>query len=201
VPIAEVDGDFRRRGGIIENVPGRHRKAPPSRHRHRGRHRKPPSRQLTVLPTVAVVALLAVGGVGLGHALANDPAHGASVGVLGTHVVAPPVTASPTVSPAPVPTSPPSAQPSTPAVPPAQHRSAPATLTVSDTGPACYVQVTTKDGHLLVRRILHGHQHLAFRQHGLDVVLGNAGGVRIAVDGHHAHRAGESGQVLHFAVN
>jgi hypothetical protein len=181
-------------------VAGRHRKTR-SRQHHRGRHRKPPSLQLTVLPTVTAVALLAVGGVGLGHALAHGQPHSASVGVAGAHVVPPPVTASATTSPAPSPSTTPSSRPSRrPVHHVLHHRIAPAALTVTDIGPACYVQVTTKRGHLLVRRILHGHQHLAFRRHGLDVVLGNAGGVRIAIDGHHAHRAGRSGEVLRFGV-
>jgi hypothetical protein len=72
-------------------------------------------------------------------------------------------------------------------------------LRIVDTGSACYVQVTA-DGHVLKQRILHGHQHLTFRRHGLDVVLGNAGGVRIAFGGHRLHRAGRSGQVRRFRI-
>lgn len=160
---------------------------------------------MTVLPTVTAVALLAVGGVGLGHAVANDQPHGASVAA---PLVNPPVLTPPPSpglspsSPAPPPLSTPSSAPATPPAHHGQrHRTAPAALTLTDTGAACYVQVRTKHGKLLVRRILHGHQHLAFRQHGLRVVLGNAGGVRIAINGHHAHRAGRSGQVLRFRVH
>lgn len=72
-------------------------------------------------------------------------------------------------------------------------------LVVTDTGPACYLRVE-RAGHLLVRTILHGHQHRTFRRHGLDVVLGNAGAVRIAREGHRAVRAGRPGQVLQFHV-
>jgi hypothetical protein len=155
---------------------------------------------------VTVVALLAVGGVGLGHAFANDAPHAASAVAPAGPALAPPVLASPqsptppSSSPTPVssPASTP-AKPTKPAKPAAHHathhRIAPAALTVTDLGPACYLQVRTANGHLLVRRILHGHEQVTFRQHRLRVVLGNAGGVRIAIDGHRAHRAGRAGQV------
>jgi hypothetical protein len=81
----------------------------------------------------------------------------------------------------------------------AHHRAAPV-LVVTDIGPACYLQVTAPGGQLLTRQILHGGQRVVFRRHGLDVVLGNAGGVRISVDGRRAHLAGRSGQVRTFHV-
>lgn len=80
----------------------------------------------------------------------------------------------------------------------APHRAVPA-FRIRTTAP-CYVQVTNRDGKLLVRRILHRGDHLSFRQHGLHVVLGNAGGARISVDGHRPHAAGASGQVRRFRV-
>jgi cytoskeleton protein RodZ len=176
---------------------GRHRKAPPPKrggHGRHGRHRKPASRQHTVLPTATAVAVLAVGGVIFGHAIAHGQApHGAAV-------VAP----EPPAVPAPVVTKVP-ATPTPPAKPKhprrqARHRVAPAALSVIDVGPACYIQVTTTQGHVIVRTIMHHGQHLTFRHHGLDVVLGNAGGVKISVNGHHARRAGRSGQVRTFRV-
>ena len=81
-----------------------------------------------------------------------------------------------------------------------QHAAAPA-LRIVDTGAPCYLRVATGHGHVLTQRIVHGHQHLTFRHHGLDIVLGNAGAVRIAVEGHRFHRAGRSGQVRRFRVS
>jgi hypothetical protein len=189
-------------------VSGRHRKTLRSPPRHVGRHRKPPSRRLTVLPTVTVVALLAVGGVGLGPAFANDAPHVAAAVVPLAPSAPPPVIASSPPSPVAVPSSPsppPSPTPKPkPSRPPAHHtrhhRIAPAALTVTDLGPACYLEVKTASGHLLTRRILHGHERVTFRQHRLHVVLGNAGAVRIAIDGHPGHRAGQVGQVRVFKI-
>jgi cytoskeleton protein RodZ len=178
---------------------GRHRKAPPPRrggHGRHGRHRKPPTRQHAVLPTASAIAVIAVGGVIFGHAIAHGQApHGAAV-------VAPPPPAVPTPVVTTVPAKPtPPAKPKQPRERPVRHhRVAPAALTVIDVGPSCYIQVTTMQGHLIVRTIMHHGQHLTFRHHGLDVVLGNAGGVKISVNGHRAHRAGRSGQVRTFRV-
>jgi cytoskeleton protein RodZ len=183
---------------------GRHRKVPQQRgaHGHHGRHRKPPTRQRAVLPTATAVAVLAVGGVVFGHAIASGQApHGAAVATPPTPAVVPPVIATAPTAPT-APTrpakhkNPPNPKPSRRA---AHHRTAPA-LVISDTGSPCYIQVTTSHGQLLTRRILHHGDHVAFRRHGLDVVLGNAGGVKIAVNGHRAHRAGRSGQVRVFRV-
>jgi hypothetical protein len=62
------------------------------------------------------------------------------------------------------------------------------------------VSVATTNGQVLTERIVRSNQHLTFRRHGLDVVIGNAGALRIAVDGHRFHRAGRSGQVRRFRV-
>jgi Domain of unknown function (DUF4115) len=187
-------------------VAGRHRKTHPPRggeRSHHGRHRKPASRQRAVVPTVTAVAVLAVGGVMFGHAVADgQPPHAASAAVPQAPSLPPPVV---TVAPK-APTAPVSpAKANKPRRPPhhrvVHHRAAPAALAVTDVGPACYLQVTTSNGQLLARRILHGGQHVVFRRHGLDVVLGNAGGVRISVDGRRAHLAGRSGQVRSFHVS
>jgi hypothetical protein len=154
------------------------------------------------VPTVTAVAVLAVGGVMFGHAVADGQApHGASAAVPRTPSLPPPVVTAPAAP----------AGPARPAKAKKPHRPAhnrvvhrhvaPAALTVTDVGSACYIQVTTSNGQLLTRRILHGGQHLAFRRHGLDVVLGNAGGVRVSIDGRRAHVAGRSGQVRTFHVS
>jgi hypothetical protein len=160
-----------------------------------------------------VLVVLAAAGVTLGHAVASgqSPPEAAAVGVVATPVLGlpAPVGSSPAPSdPAPTPTKSsghkagprrhrhgrPRSSP-----PPAGRHPRHPPLVVTDTGPPCYLQVE-RDGALLVRTILHGHQRMTFRHHGLDVVLGNAGAVRIARDGHPAVRAGRSGQVLRFRV-
>jgi hypothetical protein len=98
-------------------------------------------------------------------------------------------------APAPAPT-PSSARPrDEPVVP---HRVPPA-LRINDVHGPCYVQVT-RHGSLLKRTILRQGQQLTFRRHGLDVVLGNAGAVRLRINGHHPIRPGASGQVRNVHV-
>jgi cytoskeleton protein RodZ len=75
------------------------------------------------------------------------------------------------------------------------------TLALRVTGSQSYIQITSRSGHLLIRRILHHGQHLAYRRHGLDVVIGNAGAVRLSVGGHRAHLAGRPGQVRRLHVH
>jgi hypothetical protein len=138
------------------------------------------------------VAVLAVGAVAFGHALAHGQSpHGAAI-------AAPPTPALPSPIVVTAPTK--QAAPAKPKHHAKRHRIAPDALVVTDTGSACYIQVTTTNGHLVMRRILHDGQHVAFRHHGLDVVLGNAGGVRISIDGRRAHLAGRSGEVRSFSV-
>jgi Domain of unknown function (DUF4115) len=178
-------------------VAGRHRKTRPPRRSersHHGRHRKPVPRSHTVVPTVTVVAVFAVGGVAFGHAVAHGQAPHAAVAAPGTGPVEP--TVAPTVI-APL-------SPTHPATPkpkprPAPHHVTSAALSVTDVHGACYIQVT-RHGTVLVRRILHRGDQVQFRHHGLDVVLGNAGAVRVAIAGHHGHLAGRSGQVRRFRV-
>jgi hypothetical protein len=74
-------------------------------------------------------------------------------------------------------------------------------LRLTITGSSSYVQVRTWNNHLLISRVLHHDQRLAFRQHGLRITLGNAGAVRVAVAGRPARVAGRPGQVRHFQVN
>jgi hypothetical protein len=72
-------------------------------------------------------------------------------------------------------------------------------LVITGNGSPCYVEVSSR-GHVLTRTILHGDHRLRFDQRSLHVVLGNAGGVTIAIRGHHARRAGHAGQVRRFSV-
>jgi hypothetical protein len=194
-------------------VAGRHRK--PStfrREHHRGRHRKPPSTSLTVVPAVVAVAILAVGAVAFGHAVADGqaPKGAASLPGIATAPSAPTAIVTPALPTAPaVPTS--SASPShsaqpEPGVPTPlsskrpRHHAAPAVFTILDRHGDCYLQVRNSHDRLLAQRILRSGQRQSFRQHDLRVVLGNAGAAWISVDGHHAHRAGRAGQVRQFHI-
>jgi hypothetical protein len=175
-------------------VAGRHRKNP----HHRGRHRKPPSVAQRALPAGTAVAVIAVGAIVAtqGFADGSSPHRTPQPGAASPAPVDPPpsVLALHLDRPSPV-----NAKPVVHGQHVAHHRS-PYSLKIADTGPDCYVQVTNRHGKLLVRRILTGTQQLTFRHHGLDVVLGNAGAVRIAVNDAGLHRAGQSGQVRRLRV-
>jgi hypothetical protein len=67
-------------------------------------------------------------------------------------------------------------------------------------GAPSYIEVV-RGNRVLERRILRAGQRQVFRKHGLDVVLGNAGAVRIKLNGHRGHRAGSSGEVRRFIVH
>jgi Domain of unknown function (DUF4115) len=204
---------FSNLAGDDEEVAGRHRK--PStfrRDQYRGRHRKPPSRQLTVVPAVVAVAVLAVGGVAFGHAVADGQAPKNAVSLAGMppaprSILTPAAAATPIAPTTPMsPTSRPSpsdrATPSHSTIHRAPHRRvAVAAFTMTDRGAACYVQVRSSRGRLLVQRIVHNGQHVSIRQHRLRVVLGNAGAAWISIDGHRAHRAGGPGKVRQFRVH
>jgi uncharacterized protein DUF4115 len=179
-------------------VAGKHRKDP----RHRGRHRKPPSPARIALPTGTGVALAVAAVVVFTHDDARGqpppPVSPASVvatavqpSVLGFHTTRPQRAPKPRLHGA--------AKPVVGHHPVRRHQS-PAALRLRAIAD-CYVQVTSHRGRLLVRRILHRHDHLSFRHHGLHVVLGNAGGVRISVDGDQASLAGASGQVRRFHIS
>jgi hypothetical protein len=184
---------------------GRHRRGPAPR---RGRHRRPPSRQRLIVPALAATVVLAGSGTALGFAVGDQD--GAAGGVA-TPVVSPfaaPAVLSnaPIIDPTPSIASTPSAVRHHAAAPRSQrvHRAHPRptdTLVLRVTGAASYVQVLSWNDHLLVQRILRHGQHLAYRQHGLRVVLGDAGAVRMSVAGRPARRAGSPGEVLHFRVN
>jgi hypothetical protein len=90
----------------------------------------------------------------------------------------------------------------TPRVAAASHhlsRGAPALLITDVHGP-CYVEVS-HHGKLLTRTILRQGKQLVYRRHGLDIVLGNAGAVRLRINGDHAVRPGAIGQVRNLRVN
>jgi hypothetical protein len=143
--------------------------------------------------------VLAVGGVAFGHAVANGQPPHAALGV-----VSQPLPLILPGAPSPVPSQSAPSRRSTGArrrpAATARRRAHPAALVIADDRGDCYVQVTTARGEVLVRRIIHRGQRVTVHRHGLDVVLGNAGGVRLAIDGHHLHRGGGSGQVRQLRV-
>jgi Domain of unknown function (DUF4115) len=111
--------------------------------------------------------------------------------------LAPNVDPTPSIAATPAPTK----QPTAAHTPKPAHVRPTDTLALTVTGSASYVEVMTWNNHLLVRRILHHDQRLAYHQHGLQVVLGNAGAVRMSLHGRPAHLAGKPGEVRRFRVN
>jgi hypothetical protein len=161
---------------------------------YRGRHRKPAQGQRVVVPIVTLAAL-SVGGVAVAAEVGGSshppvPAAGALVPHL-------PSAIRPSLPPTLV-TPAPHARDKTSSTPVRHAR--PDSLRIVDVSGPCYVQVSTAHGKVLVRRIMHEGDAVAFRRHGLDVTLGSAGAVRLAVDGHHARRVGRPGQVRIFHV-
>jgi hypothetical protein len=180
---------------------GRHRGGPAPR---RGRHRRPPSRQRLIVPALAATVVLGGSGTALGFAVGGPG--GGTVTPQATPFAAPAVLSlAPNIDPTPSIAATPG--PNLVPTPAASHKPKPAhvrptdTLALKVTGSASYVEVMTWNNHLLVRRILHHDQRLAYHQHGLRVVLGNAGAVRMSIHGRPAHRAGKPGEVLRFRVN
>jgi Domain of unknown function (DUF4115) len=178
---------------------GRHRRSATAR---RGRHRRPPPRGRLIVPALAATVVLGGGGTALGFAVGGPG--GSTVTPQITPFAAPVVlSTAPVVDPTPsvsaTSTRAPQPTPSHPAK--AAHRRPTDTLILRVTGSESYVQVATWNNHLLVQRILHHGQRLAYHQHGLRVVLGNAGAVRLRIAGHSSHVAGRLGEVRHFRVN
>jgi hypothetical protein len=154
-----------------------------TRRSYRGRHRKPPQRQRVIVPAVTSLAVFSLGGVALAHAVSSDSTPGSA----GAAIAHNDVRLFPAISVLPPPSGAP--QPTT-----TQAHHVPAALRIVDVHGPCYVQVT-RHGKLLTRQILRQGHQLTFKQHGLNVVLGNAGAVRLRINGHHAVRGGHTGQV------
>lgn len=178
---------------------GRHRKTT-----RRGRHRKPPSPARIALPTGTGLAVIVAAVVVFTHTDANGQP-------------LPPLASLPSILLSEPPPSVLAFHTTKPvvahqhhAVKPAHHHVTPhlswlrrhqstAALRIQARSD-CYVQVTNRGGKLLVQRILHRGDHVAFKHHGLHVVLGNAGGVRISIDGAKPRVAGTRGSVRRFPV-
>lgn len=190
---------------------GRHRKTRRTSRgqpRHHARHRRPAPASHTVVPALSGVAVIVAAGVIIGLNVDHGPSSSAAVVAVPTAsgIASPGVRVAPSPHASVLATSTSRPQPSATlhfVVHRAPHRPAqraPAALTLRTLNAESYVQVRATNGKLLARKILPRNRQLSFRRHGLDVVLGNAGAVRVAIDGHRAHRAGRSGQVVHFTV-
>jgi hypothetical protein len=180
---------------------GRHRRTSHARPRHyQPRHREPQSRTAVLAPVGLAVAVVAGGAIAFGVSFGSGDGHAPSVG--GGIVLTLPSPATPPPVPALLSSHSKQQQSGHHNQRRADrpHHLTPDTLSIRGTGPACYVEVTRRDGRVLVERVIHGHERLAYRQHNLDVVLGNAGAVRVAINGHRPHRAGRSGQVVRLHV-
>jgi cytoskeleton protein RodZ len=182
---------------------GRHRRGPAQQ--RRGRHRRPQSRQRLIVPALAATVVLAGSGTALGFAV-DSPGAGVATPQISPFAAPAVLSTAPIIDPTPSVASP---APSTVK----QHtggrthkatRAHPRptdTLSINVTGSESWVEVTTWNNHVLIRTILHHGQREVYRQHGLQVVLGNAGAVRLSVAGRPAHLAGRPGEVRRFRIN
>lgn len=76
----------------------------------------------------------------------------------------------------------------------------PPTLAVQVTGAASYVEVRLPNRTLLVGNTFGHGKRFTFTQPTLDVVIGDAGAVRLDINGVTRSPAGRPGQVLRFRV-
>lgn len=173
---------------------------------YRGRHRKPPRPERVAVPVLTLVAIT-VGGVAVANAVGSSSPHHTGVAAGAGGVVVVPSQAAHSVQAPEQPATPMSSIASArhqikhhPAYHRARHKVTPDSVRIRDVSGSCYVQISTLDGKILVQRIAHRGDLITFRRHGLDVTLGNAGAVRVALDGHHAQRGGAVGQVRRFTV-
>jgi hypothetical protein len=75
-----------------------------------------------------------------------------------------------------------------------------ARLLITTTGRVAWVSVTVLGRRTLFAGMLRHGRTLRYSGHPLDVVIGDAGAVRLVVRGHVSAPAGSSGQVLRFTV-
>jgi hypothetical protein len=152
----------------------------------RGRHRKPPRRSDLVLPTVTVAAVLSVGGVGASAALTSDHDVRGFTTPRPVPTVAIPThpAATPAATPSPTSTATPAATQTTP------------WLSVTTTGRVAWVQVAARHHKVLYAGLLRHGRTVEFRQRPLRVTVGDAGAVKLVIDGKVRNPAGRAGAVL-----
>ena len=173
---------------------GRHRRTTTGR--PVGRHRQPPPPTSWIVPSLATVAVLAAGGVSAFAAFGG----GSEVHRQPPLVVSGSTT---TTLPAAVPTARPAPTSAGPAPAPvgatrAHHH--PDALVIRATDGVSWVQVRRVDGRVRFEGMLRPGHALRYRSGPVQVVIGNAGAVRLVRHGHVRDPAGRSGQVLRFRV-
>ena len=132
--------------------------------------------------------MLGIGGVGAATALTD---HGGTTPASVTALSPPSSTVSSSPSPVPAPSSAPAPRP---------HRTPTVGFAVAVTARVSWVSVTLVNRRVLYAGLLrHGHM-VTFRQRPIDVVIGDAGAVRLTLHGHLHAPAGHSGAVLRFRV-
>jgi hypothetical protein len=142
-----------------------------------------------VLPSLAVAAVLGIGGVSAGAALGGGGHHSSPL---------PPSVATPAVSTP--------ASPATTTAPTSAAAVATATaaalpdFAITVTGRVSWVGVVGPHGQVLYAGLLRHGRTLTYRQRPLTVTLGDAGAVRLVLHHRAAARAGRPGQVLRFTV-
>ena len=142
-----------------------------------------------MLPSLAVAAVLGIGGVGAGAVLVSSDGHPSDPSAATVRRVVPPVSVT-------------SPHPSTPAPPvtsaPAPPARAPRTpdFAVTVVGRVSWVSVVGPHGRVLYAGLLRHGRSLSYAQRPLTVTLGDAGAVQLVL--HHKVRphAGRRGQVL-----
>jgi hypothetical protein len=139
-----------------------------------------------VLPSLAVAAVLGVGGVSAGAALSGNGHHPSAA------LPRPALTAHASV--------PVAHAPSTPASAPATAPAALPDFAVTVTGRVSWVGVVGPHGKVLYAGLLRHGRTLTYRQRPLTVTLGDAGAVRLVLHHRAKAHAGRRGQVLRFTV-
>ena len=146
-----------------------------------------------MLPSLAVAAVLGIGGVSAGAVLysggSHEPAGTLPRAVPTVAASSPPSPASPTGPSAPMASSTPAVRPSATTLP---------DFALTVVGHVSWVSVVGPHGHVLYAGLLRHGRTLSYSQRPLTVTLGDAGAVRLIA--HHKVRAhaGHPGQVLRF---
>jgi hypothetical protein len=140
-----------------------------------------------VLPSLAVAAVLGIGGVGAGAALGGGGHHSTP---LPRTVPTLSVRSSPTPTPV----------VSTPAAAPARAAAAQPDFAVTVVGRVSWVSVVGPHARVLYAGLLRHGRTLTYPQRPLTVTLGDAGAVRLVLHHRTQTHAGRPGQVLRFTV-
>jgi hypothetical protein len=190
--------------GKVHNrvVAGRHRK-PPYGH---GRHRKQMQPGRWASPVLAGLIVLGISGVGAVTAITD---HGSGAPTTGSAATSSSTAARTTYlsqAQKPTPTSPSPTPRRTHATQPTRARTSatkpasPRRFELTVIGHVVWVSVTIPGRRTLFAGMLRHGRTLRYDAHPLDVVIGDAGAVRLVLQGHAHSPAGKSGEVLRLTV-